>query len=488
MASPLEPEIRNEASNEIRHQYLSAAKARQVLGWSPLFSLDEALGKTIEWYRFPWRKDWMKPEVVNVKADSQKWAAGSISRFPVEVWLFVGLLVSLVVFQLMPTFFRYDDAMAQGLSFITPAKNMVGADHYEIVTDMSRAFFVGEPRFVLRGPYPPLTILFHALFIPFDKKTSFVIISLLTLAALLFSTLVLPARVVSREKKAALLVALFLTGFFSYGFQFEIERGQYNLINFCFLLASIWLFHRHPNKRWLAYTLFTLAVQLKVYPAIFVINLVDDWRDWKGIARRFIGLGLVNFALLFIFGYDNFLRFLSTLTRMATLNSVDSVNHSIGSFIGIVIDKAPQLAPYTNTLLAVIVAFTGLCFLLIIYQSYKNNRAEINPFLIMVCTVIAQLIPRVSSDYTLSMLPAAMAFFLLSLDQVRKNLFVSLSFMLVAAAYGSTLFSNYYKYAAKEIFPILTPFSNNFPALFILLVLVTVLSLFMLPGPAAGEK
>lgn len=50
MGSGLEPDVRNEASNEIRHQYLSAAKARQLLGWSPLFTLDEALRKTIDWY------------------------------------------------------------------------------------------------------------------------------------------------------------------------------------------------------------------------------------------------------------------------------------------------------------------------------------------------------------------------------------------------------------------------------------------------------
>ena len=35
MHSPLRPEVRGEASNEIKHQYLSAAKARQMLGWNP---------------------------------------------------------------------------------------------------------------------------------------------------------------------------------------------------------------------------------------------------------------------------------------------------------------------------------------------------------------------------------------------------------------------------------------------------------------------
>lgn len=51
MESDLQPEIRNEASNEIRHQYLSAAKARQVLHWAPLFTLEAGLERTIAWYR-----------------------------------------------------------------------------------------------------------------------------------------------------------------------------------------------------------------------------------------------------------------------------------------------------------------------------------------------------------------------------------------------------------------------------------------------------
>jgi len=51
MNSTLQPDIRNEASNEIRHQYLSAAKARDILDWTPLFTLDSALQQTLAWYR-----------------------------------------------------------------------------------------------------------------------------------------------------------------------------------------------------------------------------------------------------------------------------------------------------------------------------------------------------------------------------------------------------------------------------------------------------
>jgi CDP-glucose 4,6-dehydratase len=51
MDSTLEPDIRNEASNEIRYQYLSARKAHEMLNWSPLFTLESGLQQTIEWYR-----------------------------------------------------------------------------------------------------------------------------------------------------------------------------------------------------------------------------------------------------------------------------------------------------------------------------------------------------------------------------------------------------------------------------------------------------
>ncbi len=51
MGSNLKPDVRNEATNEIRHQYLSAAKARRLLEWQPLYTLDEGLQRTIEWYK-----------------------------------------------------------------------------------------------------------------------------------------------------------------------------------------------------------------------------------------------------------------------------------------------------------------------------------------------------------------------------------------------------------------------------------------------------
>jgi len=51
MGSSLKPKVLGQASCEIKHQYLCASKAREKLGWRPLFRLEKGLTRTIRWYR-----------------------------------------------------------------------------------------------------------------------------------------------------------------------------------------------------------------------------------------------------------------------------------------------------------------------------------------------------------------------------------------------------------------------------------------------------
>ena len=51
MGSNLAPRILNEASNEIRHQYLAASRAKKELDWKPLFTIEDGLKRTISWYQ-----------------------------------------------------------------------------------------------------------------------------------------------------------------------------------------------------------------------------------------------------------------------------------------------------------------------------------------------------------------------------------------------------------------------------------------------------
>jgi len=51
MRSSLRPEVLNQANNEIRHQFLSAERARAILHWQPQFTLESGLDRTLAWYR-----------------------------------------------------------------------------------------------------------------------------------------------------------------------------------------------------------------------------------------------------------------------------------------------------------------------------------------------------------------------------------------------------------------------------------------------------
>jgi len=47
----LEPLILNEASNEIREQYLDCTKAKKTLNWQAKYPIEIGLEKTIKWYQ-----------------------------------------------------------------------------------------------------------------------------------------------------------------------------------------------------------------------------------------------------------------------------------------------------------------------------------------------------------------------------------------------------------------------------------------------------
>jgi CDP-glucose 4,6-dehydratase len=51
MESSLVPDVKNEATHEIVHQYLSARKARERLSWTPAWDLERGLRETVGWYR-----------------------------------------------------------------------------------------------------------------------------------------------------------------------------------------------------------------------------------------------------------------------------------------------------------------------------------------------------------------------------------------------------------------------------------------------------
>ena len=323
-------------------------------------------------------------------------------------------------------------------------------------------------------PYTPLTLALFTPFIIFGYPGYFKLISLITLLSYILATLVMPLYILKKRKSGTLLL-LGTLGLFSYGFQFEIERGQFNMVAFGLCLFAIYLFHYQHKFRYFAYFLFSIAVQLKLYPVIFIVMLIMDWRDWKNNLRRILGLGVFNFLLLFVLGYQMFLDFMRQITdRQLNFQSSRYEDLSISGFtyylseggLGIPIKNA-------NLIGTLILVLFGIILIAIIVHQCKNRIDGLNPYLLMVCTIGALMIPAASFDYKLPILVAPMIILLSSMPSINstyKKIATTVLIIFMSIAYWSTLYP----------FDVKSPaFYRNSPALLTILFATSVLYFLM---------
>ncbi len=190
--------------------------------------------------------------------------------------------------------------------------------------------------------YPPLTAVLFAPLVDIPFRVAYWLIALTTLGCYVFITLAFPMRVIKEPRTLPVLMLIFITGLFSYGLQFEIERGQFNVIAVACCFAAIWICHFRRKYRYFAYCLFSLSVQLKVFPLIFIVMLIRDWRDWKGNVALCLALSAANFALLFVLGPTVFFDFLEAIARQMAHPDIWRGNHSIRTAVSLLGKYAPQ--------------------------------------------------------------------------------------------------------------------------------------------------
>lgn len=403
-----------------------------------------------------------------------KWLGG----IPMSTWVLAGFLVTYISFFIVPMFFGLPPRM-QYFNKYLPDRFPIGNDLLLTVDLIRQWFETNQSPFHVEF-YPPFTYIFLSpLALIGDPHTLFKVVTLTTIISFIVSSLFI-ALLLDGQKNTTLIVAFFAMGLFSYGMQFELERGQINVLAFLFGIAAVYIYHRHHDFRHYAYLLFSIAIQLKIYPAIFVVMFIRDWRDWQGNLRRFLALGAFNFALLFITGIQPFKDFMDAITaQLRKPGWAWTGNHSIKAFVSefaenngfglvspVVLEFIRQnAAVISNAFLAVFL----LCFFLTLLRAYQRNQAAFDPVLFLVCTLGALIVP-ISNDYTLSILPAPMALALsvLATNRYGKSKPAAIVLLLAAAtAYSATL----YPFKYKPLF-----LQNLFPALFIVLISVTLLN------------
>src|SRR5271157_4083182 len=260
--------------------------------------------------------------------------ANYLLNLPLLTWIILGFLITLILF--FPRLVFLHPSMIMQFNRDVPVAIMSTNTDFLGITAFSYAWL--HTGLVPTIIYPPFTLVFFAPFTLVSYETGYRILVGIILICYLLTTLIFPQWINQNKGTSAFEILILVTGLFSYGLQFELEQGQWNLIAFSCSVAAIYLFHKQPKYRWLAYLLFSISVQLKLYPAIFVFTLIDDFTDWKKNIRRIIGLGVFNILLLFIFGVNPVLN--SIVALIQNSEHISSIfNISITSSIPLLISK-----------------------------------------------------------------------------------------------------------------------------------------------------
>jgi hypothetical protein len=408
--------------------------------------------------------------------------------WPVVAWALLAFILVFTVYFLKPVFINTFVQYMPVNAF--DAKHDLGIDLREYL-GFSRALLeIGTP-YINPNYYPPLqsAVFLPLINLPFGR--AFLAITLISFISFLGITILFPLLMAEKRRISPQLIYVIATGFFSWGLIFQLERGQFDLPVMALCLAAVYIYHRHPRLALLAYVLFWASVQIKIYPIIFILCFVRDFRDWKANLLRWALLGLANFAGLFVLGPKIFMDFVTALTSQVNRPTYwSTVNHSANSFYMILVYKYTELGTPLQQIFRRAAVWVQFILLIpyfaslaaVIFLIIRRRLSVFHPTLILLLTIGTMVIPSTSHDYKFCYFIAPMALWFHSLETTRsgrigKDILVRGLVLLNCLAYAITLFSH-------NGMPLV--FNDNFPAL-IVLTLTTTALLWLEPQPAPAS-
>jgi len=383
----------------------------------------------------------------------------------IYTWILGGYFLSYLLFFTLTIFLNCDWIMKPVMP--TPLFNVIGQDLRTYLKYSLDVTLWGD----YVGMYTPFAVVFFIPFLMMSENTAYVFLTMINLLCYLVVVFAFPMIFFKHNKAQLITIPLGITGLFSYGVLFELERGQFNLIAFSFVMMSIYIYHYYPKYHVVAYVLFSIGIQLKLWPAVFVVMLIRDWGNWKRDIRGILYIGMLSFILFFILGIDTFLEFVNVL-RYVIGNGYDIHwigNHSIESFVQTKLSSMPVLRSHLGVIDVLLYGICALCLFLAIRRAYLEKEHGFNSYLFIICVVIACVVPELSNDYKLSILvgPIILGLNAVAIDfKKSKRWFPVILIGLVSFLYASL----HFPYREKPSF-----LHNNFPVLMIIMILFTIL-------------
>jgi len=376
----------------------------------------------------------------------------SILNLPAITWILLGFLVIFSLYFVRPMFLNESQQFSYFAHYL-PALDPIGND-FNYNTRAITLWLEGKSPYELAYQfYPPL---YHVVFAPMlvlDIQGRYALMTWVTLLSFGLLFLLLWQKQASNQ---GILLFFFLTGLFSYGMQFELERGQYNVLTLLVVVTGIWLYHNLPSFRMLAYTLWTIATHIKLYPGVFLLMFFSNWKNRRENFITLLQLGILNVTAFLILGYRVFLQFISSFIAESRnplwiLPDEQPINHSINAFIDKLSknndnEMPARLAEWLHAsgswvgfvFLTVII----LCSLIIVWRTLQHRSNLLHADALMLLILLGFLLPSVSIDYKLVLLGPGLAVVLANRNPPEKRwqkvIFIVL-IILMSIAYSLTL-------------------------------------------------
>ena len=365
---------------------------------------------------------------------------------------------------------------------VPPSRTNTKGFDLQIFIDASSNMFHGKNPLHANYNLPPFTALFYYPFTWLDLKTAFAVNFSLVIAAniLFFGLLVdllwrLTQRDICRPTADPLVLALLaLTALFciqfqfrSYGFEFALERGNYDSFALLAIGAGIYFALLKPQSIWLPLICFSLATHLKVYPALFLILLLL----YRG-KRVLLPMLALNIGLLFCFGFRRGIEFLIGLYAFSRSAYLWKSNHSAFSFSVQFFERLfPSWPGPGVTHMISMFILVGVPVALWVHGIVRLRSAANFPragILIAALSMpLFSFIPSVSHDYKLviQILPLFIGIFYFSLAYLQSGNWRSLSGIILILLCAALL-------ARPTRFPNFPFLDNKYPALLLLQCLI----------------
>ena len=339
--------------------------------------------------------------------------AFGVERTSLNAVLWLAVIVAAgVAWNFLVYWFRFGNA-TWGL--LLPLAKPTGIDFRDGLYDPAAAFST------VHSGWPPLTLLLGRPFTLLGFSTGYavqvgILVALAVAAAILSAKLAMKAacdpdlsgqgRRIDATQLALVLGFWLLT---SYGFMYEVERGNIDLYALFFALLSVWLMLRLPRSAWWPAIVLAVAINLKLYPGVLLVILFWRYR-WRAVVPTVVA----NVALLLITGPGNVRN---TVTALTAIQSDQRFlwwgNHSAPALAN-VLRHVTGWAPswIYLPLLLVPLALWALTLLLLVRRGWSDRRAVLAA---AACVPVMGVVPAISHDYKLVLFGLlAMAMMLLS--------------------------------------------------------------------------